>query len=134
MRVGLAGLPEVIAPCRIVIPRWRASVLTIALTALTGVVSVAGLISPAVLGALERTPAALHGEAWRWITSLLVQDGGVLGTASNLIFLGHRVARADRPCSQWVSSAARSTALWPGHGLRSGRSERWPRAARSPVS
>src|SRR4051794_38868808 len=55
MRVGLAGLPEVIAPCRIVIPRWRASVLTIALTALTGIVSVAGLISPAVLGVLERT-------------------------------------------------------------------------------
>jgi hypothetical protein len=25
---------------------------------------------------------------WRWLTSLLVQDGGVLGTASNLIFLG----------------------------------------------
>jgi hypothetical protein len=48
-----------------VIPRWRASVLTIALTALTGIVSVAGLISPAVLGALECTPAALHGEAWR---------------------------------------------------------------------
>lgn len=62
--------------------------LTIALTALTGFVSVAGLISPAVLGALERTPAALHGEAWRWVTSLLVQDGGIFGTASNLIFLG----------------------------------------------
>jgi hypothetical protein len=31
-----------------VIPRWRASLLTIALAALTGVVSVAGLISPAV--------------------------------------------------------------------------------------
>jgi membrane associated rhomboid family serine protease len=63
-------------------------VLTIALAALTGIVSVAGLISPAVLGALERTPAALHVEVWRWLTSLLVQDGGVLGTASNLIFLG----------------------------------------------
>ena len=62
--------------------------LTIALTALTGFVSVAGLISPAVLGGLERTPAALHGEVWRWVTSLLVQDGGILGTASNLIFLG----------------------------------------------
>jgi hypothetical protein len=35
-----------------VIPRWLAAVLTIALVALTGVVSVAGLISPAVLGAL----------------------------------------------------------------------------------
>lgn len=70
------------------IPRWRAAVLTIALVALTGVVSVAGLLSPAVLGALERTPAALHGEVWRWVTSLLVQDGGIFGTASNLIFLG----------------------------------------------
>jgi hypothetical protein len=45
--------------------RDGASVLTIALGALAGIVSVAGLISPAVLGALERTPAALHGEAWR---------------------------------------------------------------------
>ena len=74
----------------------RPPVLTVALTALTGTVSVAGLISPAVLGTLERTPAALHGEAWRWVTSLLVQDGGVLGTASNLIFLALLGAAAEQ--------------------------------------
>jgi membrane associated rhomboid family serine protease len=66
----------------------RPPVLAAAITLLTGAVSVCGLVSPAVLVALERTPAAGHGEVWRWLTSLVVQDGGVLGTASNLIFLG----------------------------------------------
>jgi membrane associated rhomboid family serine protease len=65
----------------------RPPLLTATLTALTAAVSVAGLISPGVLDALERTPTALHGEPWRWLTSLVVQDGGVLGTASNLLFL-----------------------------------------------
>jgi len=65
----------------------RPPVLTAVLTALTAAVSVAGLVSPGVVDALERTPAALHGEPWRWVTSLVVQDGGVLGTASNLLFL-----------------------------------------------
>ena len=65
----------------------RPPVLTAVLTALTAAVSVVGLISPGVVDALGRTPAALHGEPWRWVTSLVVQDGGVLGTASNLLFL-----------------------------------------------
>lgn len=65
----------------------RAPVLTTALTAATAVVSVSGLLIPPVLRALQRTPEGLHGEVWRWLTSLLVQDGGVAGTASNLLFL-----------------------------------------------
>ena len=111
---GPPRLMTVRLPWRIVIPRWRTAALrgrswsgrvaglsrppalTIALTVLTGAVSVAGLISPAVLGTLERTPAALHGEAWRWASSLLVQDGGVLGTASNLNFLAVLGAAARR--------------------------------------
>jgi membrane associated rhomboid family serine protease len=51
------------------------------------VISVGGLLSVRLLGALERTPALVHGEPWRWVTSLLVQDGGVAGTVSNLGFL-----------------------------------------------
>ena len=96
------------------IPQWRAAVLrgrswfgrvagfsrppvlAVGLTLLTGTVSVAGLISPAVLGTLERTPAVLQGEAWRWLSSLLVQDGGVLGTVSNLIFLALLGAGAEQ--------------------------------------
>jgi membrane associated rhomboid family serine protease len=74
----------------------RPPVLTAALTVLTGAVSVWGLVSPAVLDALERTPVAGHGEVWRWLTSLVVQDGGVLGTASNLIFLGLLGAAAEQ--------------------------------------
>jgi membrane associated rhomboid family serine protease len=71
-------------------------VLTAVLLAVTGTLSLAGLLSPAVLAALERTPAALHGEAWRWVSTLTVQDGGVLGTASNLIFLALLGAAAEQ--------------------------------------
>ena len=74
----------------------RPPVLTAVLTAVTAVVSVAGLISPGVLEALERTPAARHGEAWRWVTSLVVQDGGVVGTAANLLFLAVLGAAAEQ--------------------------------------
>jgi membrane associated rhomboid family serine protease len=42
---------------------------------------------PAILHDLERTPAGLTGQWWRSVTSLTVQDGGVLGTLSNLAFL-----------------------------------------------
>ncbi|MBL8928080.1 MAG: rhomboid family intramembrane serine protease [Pseudonocardia sp.] len=63
----------------------RAPVLTGVLTLVTAVVSVAGLVWPAVLAALARSGAA--DQPWRWVTSLLVQDGGVAGTVSNLGFL-----------------------------------------------
>jgi membrane associated rhomboid family serine protease len=74
----------------------RPPVLTVVLTVLTGAVSVWGLASPAVLAALERTPAAGHGEVWRWLTSLRVQDGGVPVTTSNLIFLALLGAVAEQ--------------------------------------
>jgi hypothetical protein len=60
---------------------------TLAVAAVTVVVSTAGLLVPEVLAALQRSPAALHGEVWRWVTSLVVQDGGVAGTVSNVGFL-----------------------------------------------
>ena len=31
--------------------------------------SVAGLLSPPLLVALQRAPAGLHGQGWRWVTS-----------------------------------------------------------------
>jgi hypothetical protein len=79
----------------------RPPVLTTALTVLTAAVSVWGLVSPAVLDALERTPAAWHGEVWRWLSSLVVQDGGMLGTASNLISSGSSARRRSR---SWAES------------------------------
>jgi len=74
----------------------RPPTLTAGLTAVTAAVSVAGLVAPPVLAALERTPAAQHGQPWRWVTSLLVQDGGVAGTVSNLAFLALLGAAAEQ--------------------------------------
>jgi membrane associated rhomboid family serine protease len=61
--------------------------VTAAVFAVTAVTSVLGLAFPAFLAALERTPDGLHGQWWRSFTALFVQDGGVLGTVSNLAFL-----------------------------------------------
>jgi len=82
----------------------RRPLLTGAVTALTLVVGVVGLISPAVLDALERTPAAVDGQWWRWLTAMLVQDGGWAGTLSNLLFLVALGAAAEQVVGrpQWV--------------------------------
>lgn len=66
--------------------RWFpvATVVVFAVTATAGVLQA---LVPGMLGALERTPAGLHGDWWRSLTSLFVQDGGVAGTVSNLAFL-----------------------------------------------
>jgi hypothetical protein len=65
----------------------RFPVVTALVFTLTAVTSVLGLVFPRVLEALERTPQGLDGDWWRTLTALLVQDGGVLGTLSNLGFL-----------------------------------------------
>jgi membrane associated rhomboid family serine protease len=54
---------------------------------LTAVPSCLQFAVPAVLHHLERTPAGLTGQWCRSLTALVVQDGGVLGTLSNLTFL-----------------------------------------------
>jgi membrane associated rhomboid family serine protease len=52
---------------------------------LTAAVSVAGLIAEPIMVALRRDGAALSdGELWRLLTSMLVQDRGIAGTAVNL--------------------------------------------------
>jgi hypothetical protein len=52
-----------------------------------------------MLGAWQRTPQELQGDWWRTVTALLVQDGGVVGTLSNLAFLEVRFRAEPRsPC------------------------------------
>jgi membrane associated rhomboid family serine protease len=75
------------------VSRWqrmglrRPPVATAMAFVVTAAVSVLGLARPGVLAALQRTPEGLHGDWWRSFTSLFVQDGGVVGTVSNLAFL-----------------------------------------------
>lgn len=53
----------------------------------TALTNVAQFLVPGMLAHLERSPAGLHGDWWRTVTSLFVQDGGTAGTLSNLAFL-----------------------------------------------
>jgi membrane associated rhomboid family serine protease len=65
----------------------RFPALTLVVFAVTLAVNLAQMVNGRILADLERTPAGLHGDWWRTGTSLLVQDGGVWGTVSNLLFL-----------------------------------------------
>ena len=75
------------------VSRWqriglqRPPVATAVVFVVTAVTSVLGLVRPEVLAALQRTPEGLDGDWWRSFTALSVQDGGVVGTVSNLAFL-----------------------------------------------
>jgi len=73
-----------------------------AAVALCLVVAVPSLLQvpwPGIYDALSRQPSLIeHGQAWRLLTSVLVQDGGALGTAYNLVTL--------------ALTAAAATALW----------------------
>jgi membrane associated rhomboid family serine protease len=81
-------------------PPW----LTAAVFVPTAAMAVAQLAVPSLLDRLERTPTALHGEPWRPLTALLVQDGGVIGAVSNLAFLTVIGALAEQVLSRprWV--------------------------------
>jgi hypothetical protein len=70
--------------------------VTLAVFAVTAALSTAQVVWPAVLDALARTPAARDGEPWRLVTALIVQDGGLAGTLSNLAFLLVLGALAER--------------------------------------
>lgn len=56
----------------------------LAVTATTNIVQFA---RPGTLHQLRRQTSGLHGDWWRTVTSLFVQDGGAYGTLSNLAFL-----------------------------------------------
>lgn len=63
-------------------------VLTVVVFVLTAVPSLLQGLLPGLEPALRRDPSAIaEGEWWRLGTSLVVQDGGWLGTLSNLAFL-----------------------------------------------
>lgn len=78
----------------------RMPVVTAVVFVVTALVNAVQLADPALLGRLERSNAALHGQPWRIVTSLFVQDGGVLGTASNLLFLAVIGACAEQVLSR----------------------------------
>ncbi|HJU02126.1 MAG TPA: rhomboid family intramembrane serine protease, partial [Actinomycetes bacterium] len=84
----------------------RFPAVTAVVFAVTAANSVLGLAVPAVLDALERTPDGLHGQWWRLVTALFVQDGGVLGTVSNLAFLALLGVLAERLAGPWWWLAA----------------------------
>jgi membrane associated rhomboid family serine protease len=65
----------------------RRPIVTAVVFGLTAIINAVQLAVPGVLGALERKPAGTHGQWWRWGTTFFVQDGGVYGTVSNLLFL-----------------------------------------------
>jgi hypothetical protein len=79
----------------------RSPWLTGAVAAVTALMLVVQETVPGTLAHLERTPAALHGDWWRWITPLVVQDGHWAGGVSNLVGLllcgtaAEQVARRD---------------------------------------
>jgi membrane associated rhomboid family serine protease len=82
----------------------RRPIVTIVVFAVSAAVTIAQFFDVAVLHDLERTPAGLHGDWWRTITSLLVQDGGVAGAVSNLGFLLVLGAAAEQIATrrQWI--------------------------------
>ena len=85
--------------------RWfgiqRPPVVTAVVFVVTATTSVLGLLIPGMLEALQRTPQGLHGEWWRTFTALFVQDGGVVGTLSNLAFLLVMGVVAEQVLGAW---------------------------------
>jgi membrane associated rhomboid family serine protease len=79
----------------------RFPVVTAVAFGVTAATSVLGLVDADVLAALQRAPEGLHGDCWRTVTSLFVQDGGVPGTLSNLFFLLVMGALAEQVAGRW---------------------------------
>lgn len=65
----------------------RFPLVTTVVFGVTALMNVTQFLVHGTLEHLQRTPAGLHGDWWRTVTSLFVQDGGVAGTISNLAFL-----------------------------------------------
>lgn len=78
----------------------RFPLMTAVVAGVTGAGAVAQAAIPGLLGALQRTPAGLHGEWWRSVTALVVQDGGMVGAVSNLLFLVLVGAAAEQVLSR----------------------------------
>ncbi|MEV4073110.1 rhomboid family intramembrane serine protease [Nonomuraea fuscirosea] len=79
--------------------------LTVAVFVITAVPSLLQFVLPGLEPALMRDPAAIAGgEWWRLATSLVVQDGGAIGTLFNLGFLAVLGYVAERALgrARWV--------------------------------
>lgn len=89
---------------------------TIALCCLVAIPSLLQLPFPRVLYALRRDGDLIvhHGEWWRVVTALLVQDGGKAGLIGNLLILGLVGVLAERLWGRW-----RMLALFFGTGILS---------------
>ncbi|GAB2579696.1 rhomboid family intramembrane serine protease [Microlunatus antarcticus] len=73
--------------------------VAVVLWLVVAVPSLLQLVRPQIYAALARDPVLTgHGEWWRLLTSVLVQDGGLVGTAYNLVTL--------------ALTAPAATALW----------------------
>lgn len=60
----------------------------LAIWAVVAVPSLLQFVFPALLEVLSRRPELItEGQVWRLLSSLVVQDGGVSGTVSNLLYL-----------------------------------------------
>jgi hypothetical protein len=79
----------------------RLPIVTVVVFVVTATTSILGLLIPDMLAALQRTPQGLHGDWWRTVTALFVQDGGVVGTLSNLAFLLVMGVLAEQVLGPW---------------------------------
>ena len=86
--------------------------MTAVVFVVTATTSIRGLVIPGMLEGWQRTPQGLHGDWWRSFTALLVQDGGVAGSISNLVFLLVLGAMAEQ-----VLGAGRWLVCYLGAGL-----------------
>ena len=94
-------------------PAVRTPVATLGLLAVVGTPSLLQFIFPVLLVALERNwPLILHGQVWRIVTALTVQDGGGFGTLFNLtglLLIGF--------ASERLWGSARMAAIFVGGGV-----------------
>jgi membrane associated rhomboid family serine protease len=106
--------------------RRRIPLATLVTLAVTAPFSVLQFPFPVLLASLRRDPGGLAaGQWWRLVTPLVVQDGGVLGTISNLAFLAVLGTLAERRLGAWrwvalylLGGAAGEAAgyAWEPHG------------------
>lgn len=110
------GDSRVRAPGQSVHQAGRLPLATIALCCLVAIPSLLQLPFPRLLYALRRDADLVlhHGEWWRVVTALVVQDGGAAGLIGNLLVLALVGVVAERIWGSW-----RAVALFLGTGILS---------------
>ncbi len=80
------------------------SVAALLMWLVVAVPSIVGLAVAPMYSALSRQPDAIrHGQLWRLVTSIVVQDGGVVGTVYNLVTLALVAAVAMKVWRWWAA-------------------------------